>query len=157
MAVQRGWVARDNDVRTRLPPIVTPAGEVEVRGRIAPPPARLHEFDGASEGPIRQNLDLSAYARETGVPLLPLSVRQEDDAPAARPTASAPSALRPHARPTACCAAGRRRPSMSRSTTATRSSGSPLGAVTTGLYVWFQIVQPRRRRAASARRLTPSA
>lgn len=147
VAVQRGWVPRDNDVRTRLPAVVTPAGEVEVRGRIAPPPARLHEFDAAAEGPIRQNLDLAAWGREIGVPLPPLSVRQEDDAPAdASPAAS------PRARPAPASPDGLLRRWPPPALDVQKHHGYAfqwfaLSAVTTGLYVWFQIVQPRRRRS----------
>jgi surfeit locus 1 family protein len=67
--VQRGWVQRDFTDRERLPPIDTPAGLVEVRGRIAPPPARLYEFAGSPAGAIRQNLDLGKFSAETRLPL----------------------------------------------------------------------------------------
>ena len=76
--VERGWVGRNFTDRTALPPIVTPAGNVTVAGRVAPPPSRLFEFAGAASGPIRQNLDIPAYARETSLTLLPLSILQLD-------------------------------------------------------------------------------
>jgi surfeit locus 1 family protein len=129
VAVQRGWVARDFVDRTRiaLPPL--PAGEVRVAGRIAPPPARLFDFDGAASGAIRQNLDLAAYAGEIGRPLRPLSLVQEggpgDD-----------GLLRDWPQPAADVA---------------RHFGYAfqwfaLAALILGLYVWFQLVTPRRRR-----------
>lgn len=77
--VQRGWVARDGGQRARLPPLATPAGEVEVAGLVAPWPTHYFEFvdaAAAASGPIRQNLDLAAYRREIGVAVLPLSVQQ---------------------------------------------------------------------------------
>jgi surfeit locus 1 family protein len=74
--VQRGWVQRNFLEREKLPPISTPAGLVELRGRLAPPPAKLYEFAGASPGLIRQNLDLAQFRAETGLPLLPLSLQQ---------------------------------------------------------------------------------
>lgn len=78
--VQRGWVPRDFQERTRLPDVATPDGPVQVTGRIAAPPSRMYELGaaGVAEGSsrIRQNLDLSAYAAQTGLPLLPLSVLQ---------------------------------------------------------------------------------
>ncbi len=86
VAVQRGWVPRDFQDRTRLPEVPTPAGEVEVAGRIAAPPSRLYEPGGtaAPEGSsrIRQNLDLAAYGAEHGLALAPLSLLQtgSDDA-----------------------------------------------------------------------------
>lgn len=39
--VQRGWVQRNFSDRTRLEPVETPAGLVEVTGLIVPPPAHL--------------------------------------------------------------------------------------------------------------------
>ena len=136
--VQRGWVARDNDQRTRLPAIATPAEvEVEVGGRIAPPPARLYEFAGAESGAIRQNLDLAAFSREIGVALLPLSVLQ-DDAPGAAPAGD--GLLRQWPRP---------------AVDVHKHYGYAfqwfaICALTAGLYVWFQIVLPRRRRRVLA-------
>lgn len=90
LMVQRGWVPRDFMERTRLPPVQTPAGLVEIEARIAPPPARLLGLgregpDGpmpapardaagnavAAPGPsrIRQNLNLDTFRAETGLPL----------------------------------------------------------------------------------------
>ncbi len=76
MLVQRGWVPRDFQDRTRLPSVETPPGEVTLTGRIAPAPARLYEFEAAATGRIRQNLDLDAFRRETGLPLVEGSVQQ---------------------------------------------------------------------------------
>ena len=74
--VQRGWTPRDFSDRSKVLPLATPAGEVEIVGRIAPPPSKLFELGGAESGPIRQNLDISALALEIHVPLRPLSVQQ---------------------------------------------------------------------------------
>ena len=74
--VQRGWVQRNFVDRSALPAVATPAGEVRVAGRIAPPPSKLYAFDGVESGPIRQNLDLAAFAAESGLPLLGVSVLQ---------------------------------------------------------------------------------
>jgi len=74
--VERGWVQRNFLEREKLPPVMTPPGVVELRGRLAPPPAKLYEFAGAAPGPIRQNLDLAQFRAETGLPLLALSVQQ---------------------------------------------------------------------------------
>ncbi|TFZ01107.1 SURF1 family protein [Ramlibacter rhizophilus] len=74
--VQRGWVPRNFAERERLPEVATPAGEVTVRGRIAPPPSKLYDFAGAGQGPIRQNLDLADFRAETRLPLLEGSVQQ---------------------------------------------------------------------------------
>jgi surfeit locus 1 family protein len=74
--VERGWVPRNFEQREKLPPVATAQGRVELRGRIAPPPAKLYEFAGAQRGAIRQNLDLAQFRAETGLPLLDLAVRQ---------------------------------------------------------------------------------
>jgi surfeit locus 1 family protein len=74
--VQRGWLPRDVNDRARIDDAPAPAGDVRLEGRIAPPPARLFEFGSADTGRIRQNLELDAFARETALRLLPLSVLQ---------------------------------------------------------------------------------
>jgi len=130
VAVQRGWVARNFADRTALPPVPSPAGVVNVLGVIATPPVRLYEFDAASSGPIRQNLDLDAYARELSTPLLPLSVMQSDD-----PGAVSDGLLRNWPMP---------------ARDVQKHYGYAfqwfaLAALMAGLYVWFQLLQPRRR------------
>lgn len=74
--VQRGWVQRNFLKRTARPEVDTPAGMVEVQGRIAPPPSKLFEFKGADNGAIRQNLDLAQFRAETRLPLLSVTILQ---------------------------------------------------------------------------------
>jgi len=74
--VQRGWVPRDFANRMNLAEISTPAGQVKVEGRIAPPPSKLYAFKGAEAGPIRQNIDVDAFRLETGLPLMAVSLLQ---------------------------------------------------------------------------------
>jgi surfeit locus 1 family protein len=74
--VQRGWVARNFVDRTSLTPVETPAGLVEIQGRIAPPPARLYQLGGAEAGLIRQNIDMLSFSSELVLPLLPVTVQQ---------------------------------------------------------------------------------
>ena len=124
--VQRGWVARDNDLRTRLPALVTPPGEVEVAGRIAPPPSRLYEFSGATSGAIRQNLDIESYSREIGLALLPVSVLQADGAP--------DDGLLRHWPPPAV---------DTHKHYGYAFQWWAFSALITGLYVWFQLIRPR--------------
>lgn len=128
--VQRGWAPRDFQDRTRLPKVPTPEGLVTVRGRIAPPPSRLYELDGEEGGPIRQNLDLGAFSREIGVGLRPLSVLMKDP-----PEAVGDGLLREWPLP---------------AVDVHKHYGYAfqlfaLGALMTGLYVWFQLVRPRLR------------
>lgn len=74
--VQRGWIPRDFQDRTRLLPVETPAGAVRVAGRIALAPSRLYEMAAGETGPIRQNLDIAAFRAETRLPLVDGSVVQ---------------------------------------------------------------------------------
>lgn len=78
--VQRGWAPRNFVDRTALPSIATPAGLVTVAGSVAPSPSRMFQFEGAASGPIRQNIDLPEFSRESGLELLPLSILQRDEA-----------------------------------------------------------------------------
>jgi surfeit locus 1 family protein len=125
--VQRGWVPRNFSERERLPEVPTPSGEVSVAGRIGPAPSKLYEFDGKGGGPIRQNLDLSAFRQETGLPLIEGSVQQTGPAP--------DGLLRDWPQP----ASG-----------AGKNFGYAfqwwaIGGLILVLYVWFQFFAPRRR------------
>lgn len=80
LLVQRGWVPRNFEDRTRVPAITTPAGVVTVQGRLAAPPSRLYEVGEDGSGTIRQNLDLAQFRQETGLPLAGLSLQQTDAA-----------------------------------------------------------------------------
>ena len=131
--VQRGWAPRDADDRVRLPLVPRAAGPVEIDGVIAPPPARLYEFAVSASGVIRQNLDLPAFATETGLALLPVSVLQHDP-----PVRAADGLLRDWPLP---------------AVDVQKHYGYAfqwfaLAALMTGLYVWFQLVRPRLRRSA---------
>lgn len=125
--VQRGWVQRNFESRTSLPAIQTPTGTVEVRGLLAPPPAKLYAFSTEETGPIRQNLDLGAFRLETGLPLLALSVQQT----------GAPSE-------------GLLRQWPEAGNGADRNYGYAfqwwaMAGLIAILYVWFQLVVPRRQ------------
>lgn len=127
--VQRGWLARDVADRTRIATPATPAGEVAVQGRIALGPSRLYDFAGAASGPIRQNLELDAFARETGLPLRPFMVVQED---------AANDGLQRHwPQPAADV----------QKHYGYAFQWFAMSALIGGLYVWFQLIRPARRRA----------
>lgn len=126
--VQRGWVPRNFNDRTRLPDISTPPGLVSVAGRMAPPPSKLYEFEGVASGRIRQNLDVAMFSAEIGVPLLRVSLLQTG--------AASEGLLRDWPAPT---------------TGVDKHYGYAfqwfsLCALIVGLYVWFQQILPRRKK-----------
>lgn len=127
--VQRGWVLRNFQDITRLPTLVNPEGEVEVEGHLAPPPSRYFELGAAAPGPIRQNIDLDAFAQETGLALIQdVSLQQTgDDAnPLKREWPQYAAGVDKHY--------------------GYAAQWFGLCALAGFLYVWFQIIQPRRQR-----------
>jgi surfeit locus 1 family protein len=131
--VQRGWAPRDAADRARLPVVPTPTGTVEIAGQVVPPPGRLYDFGGAASGPIRQNLELAAFSRESGLPLRPLSVLQ-----AGTPDAPADGLQRQWPKPAVDI----------QKHYGYAFQWFALCALLTGLYVWFQLIRPRIRRPA---------
>lgn len=125
--VQRGWVARNFADRQKLPAVDTPSEIVDIQGRLAPPPGKLYEFEGADSGPIRQNLDLARFRAETGLALAEVSVQQT----------GAPSQ-------------GLMRDWPEVASGAAKNYGYAfqwwaLSALIAILYVWFQFISPRRK------------
>jgi surfeit locus 1 family protein len=132
--VQRGWWPRDVRERTRIDAPPPPAGEVAVVGRIALGPARLAELGADAAGPLRQNLDLAAFARETGLPLLPLLVVQEEPAAPAAPVAD--GLKREWPRPESGIAKHH----------GYAAQWFGLSALLAGLTLWFRVLRPLSRR-----------
>ena len=133
VVVQRGWQPRSMLDRTAVVAPVTPLGNVHITGRIAPAPARLYEFEAAASGPIRQNVDLGALASEWRLRLRPLSVLQEDAAPTERQPVAG-DLLRQWPRPAADV----------HKHYGYAFQWFALSALMLGLYVWFQLIRPRR-------------
>jgi surfeit locus 1 family protein len=125
--VQRGWAPRDLRDRSLVPAVPTPEGEVELQGRVMPPPARLFDFGGVAGGTIRQNLDLAAYSREIGVPLRPLSIQQA--------TGAGDGLQRRWPAPAADV--------QKHYGYAVQWFG--MASLIAGLYLWFQLLKPRLR------------
>jgi surfeit locus 1 family protein len=127
VVVQRGWVPRDFTDRSHVPTPDTPEGEVTVDGHLAPPPGKLFELGESGFGPIRQNIDLAAFAAELRIPLLQASVTQSSGAD--------DGLLRDWPRVTA---------------NVERHYGYAfqwfgLCALVAILYLWFQFISPRRQ------------
>lgn len=132
LLIQQGWAPRDPADRLRVPELILPAGPVRVQGRMAPPPSRLYDFGGEDGGRVRQNLDVSARSAELGLPLLALSVLQSQS-----PAAPSPDGLQ------------RDWPVVSVDVHKHHGYAFQwfaLSALTAGLYVWFQVIRPRRSR-----------
>lgn len=74
--VQRGWVPRHMQDRTLVPPVPLTTERVTVLGRFAPAPSKLFELGPEPGALIRQNIDLSEAASEWSLDLLHASVIQ---------------------------------------------------------------------------------
>jgi surfeit locus 1 family protein len=74
--VQRGWAPRNFENRLQLPPVETFSGTVNIEGRIAPPPSKLFEPGISSTGTLRQNVDVTSFRLEVGLPLMAVTVLQ---------------------------------------------------------------------------------
>jgi surfeit locus 1 family protein len=125
--VQRGWVPRNFNDRTSLPSVSTPEGEVSINGHLAPWPSRMYDFGALEQGAIRQNLEFDAYRQQTGLPLLELSVQQSegDQDGLVRDWPVVASGVEKHY--------------------GYAFQWFGLCVLIAVLYVWFQIVQPRRK------------
>ncbi len=80
--VNRGWLPRNADVRTAIAPYATPAGNVTIEGIARADASRAFELGHGGSAPhqaIRQNVDVAAYAAETGLPLQPFVIQQTSD------------------------------------------------------------------------------
>lgn len=131
--VQRGWVPRDLQDRTRLPNLPLPAGRVQLTARVAPWPSRLADLGADAPGPIRQNLAAADYATQIGRPLRPVSLLM-----LAEPALAGDGLLRDWPLPALDV----------HKHWGYAGQWFSFCALTAGLYVWFQLIQPWRRRHA---------
>ncbi len=131
LLVQRGWVARDFLDRTRLPAVPTPTDVVEVTGRMSAAPAKVYELGESGTGLIRQNLHVGDVAKALGanvidgslVQLIPIAQAPDDGLVRHWPLVAA-DVSKHHGY-------------------AFQWFG--LSALIVFLYVWFQIIAPRRQ------------
>ncbi|MBA3589373.1 MAG: SURF1 family protein [Methylibium sp.] len=133
--IQRGWAPRHRLDRALLPQVPTPSGAVSVSGRIAGPPGALYDFAEGEGGRLRQNIDLEGYGRETGLLLRPLTVMQSSD------EAPHDGLLREWPLPAADV----------HKHYGYAFQWFALATLFTGLYVWFQLLQPWLRQRRSHR------
>jgi cytochrome oxidase assembly protein ShyY1 len=73
--VNRGWVQAP-PTRDVLPEVRTPSGEVRIEGVALEHLPRLLNLDPNEKGRVRQNVDLPAFAAETGLRLEPRIIEQ---------------------------------------------------------------------------------
>jgi surfeit locus 1 family protein len=76
--VNRGWIEA-GATREVLPEVRTPAGEVRIEGLALPRLERVMSLGRSPTGRLRQNLDIAAYAAETGLALQPRVIEQHSD------------------------------------------------------------------------------
>jgi surfeit locus 1 family protein len=130
LVVQRGWLPRNRADQDGIAPYTTASGPVRLAGRIAPTPSRIFEMGAAASGPIRHNLVLADYARDLRRPLLPMALVQEEPASGdglSRHWPEPASDVHKHYG------------------YAVQWFG--LSGLATALYVWYQLIRPRRRAA----------
>jgi surfeit locus 1 family protein len=82
--VARGWFPRDMRDRTRMPAIQTPQGTVEIEGmakRDIGHVMQLGTLDAPRPRAIVQNFDIDAFARDSGLHVVPFVVEQISELP----------------------------------------------------------------------------
>lgn len=80
--VVRGWVKRDMQDRTKLPPIPLPEGMQEIQGVVRNRADRLLELGNPApihSGAIVQNLDLPTFAQQAHLSMQPFLIEQSSD------------------------------------------------------------------------------
>ena len=137
--VQRGWVPRDQQDRTRLPDLHTSDAEVKVTGRVVTGLSQVYGL-GQEVPPeqqngqvVRQNADRAFWATWLGQSPLVGALLQTQ---AAEPT-DAPELVRHWTQP----GFGQERHN------AYAVQWFAMSAVLAGLTIWFQLISPRRQRA----------
>jgi surfeit locus 1 family protein len=135
--VQRGWRPREFLDRTQVAAPPLPQGSAQLQARIALPPSRLYDFAEGGSGAIRQNLDLAAFARETGLKLRPLSLLMLS--PEAGGQTGTDTLQRDWPEPAADV----------HKHYGYAFQWFALAALISGLYLWFQLIRPYRRAQSS--------
>mgnify|MGYP001563309502 CR=1 FL=1 len=129
--VQRGWLPRHGQDRTRVPSYQTSQEEVLLQARVLSEPSRMFEFKADTQGLIRQNIGLAQFAEQSGLKLLPLVLEQLDGAASDRSRDD--GLLRQWPQPAVDI--------HKHYGYAVQWFG--LSLLMLGLYVWFQLVRPR--------------
>lgn len=145
--VQRGWLPRNAQDRTQVPPFQTPVRPVQVVGRLLPEVSRAFSLGAeaapsAAVGPrIVQNIDFAAVAAQLGRSVVSGAVLQW------QPETSESGEV--FAEPASGFALRRDWPAPASDVGkhhAYAAQWFAMAALITGLYVWFQLISLRRRR-----------
>lgn len=80
--VARGWIPRNPDDRTRLPPLIVPPGTIEIEGFARQSIGHIMQL--GSPEPLRpaaivQNLDVADFSKASGLTMQPVIVEQSSD------------------------------------------------------------------------------
>jgi surfeit locus 1 family protein len=147
LLVQRGWLPRNAQDRTQVPAFLTPVRPVQLLGRLMPEVSRAYSL-GADDlaassamGPrIVQNVDFPAVQAQLGRTVLPGAVLQLQPETSESGDVFADASGFPLRRdwPAPALDVGKHH--------AYAAQWFAMAALITGLYVWFQLVSPRRRR-----------
>ncbi|CAH0348859.1 SURF1 family protein [Aquabacterium sp. CECT 9606] len=146
LLVQRGWVPRNAQNRAQIPPFSTPAGPVQLLGRLVPDLSRAYSLGAdlalpASSGPaIVQNIDFATLPAVMGRAVAPPVVLQlqPETSLSGQVVSEASGFLLRRDWPALASDVGKHH--------AYAVQWFALAALITGLYVWFQLLSPLRRR-----------
>jgi len=146
LLVQRGWVPRNAQDRTQVPPFSTPVGPVQLVGRLQPELSRSYSLGAdlalpaASSPRIVQNIDFAGLPALVGRAVAPTVVLQlqPETSPAGRAFPDASGFPLRRDWPVPASDVGKHH--------AYAVQWFALAALITGLYVWFQLLSPLRRR-----------
>lgn len=136
--VQRGWVQRDPQDRLKLPVLPTPAGEVQISGRVMSTLSQTYQLGqestvvGGAAPVIRQNADVAFWSSWLGQ----------------SPLAGAVLQLHPEGPPAQADTLRRHWPQPGQGQEkhlAYAAQWFAMAAVLVGLTLWFQIIRPRRQ------------
>lgn len=150
VVVQRGWVPRDPRDRLHLPNVPTPTGRVSVPGRVLLEPSRVYQL--GQEAPptgraplVRQNVDAAFWRAWLGQAPIAGAVLQLQAERPLQAEANAPAADAVTASPLETLR--RQWPALDQGQgkhLAYAAQWFALAALITGLYVWYQLIRPRR-------------
>jgi surfeit locus 1 family protein len=80
--VARGWAPRDTNNRLKLPDLVTPRGQIEVRGVVRHNAGRLLQLGAPPDirpAAVLQNLEVKQFAQASRLTMLPMLIEQTSD------------------------------------------------------------------------------